>query len=41
MIFSSSLTAVLYEKLKRATSLDHLLLVTTEIESDHSKVIDR
>ena len=33
-----------YEKLKRITvplQLDHLLLVTTEIDADHSKVIDR
>jgi hypothetical protein len=30
-----------YEKLKRITvALDHLLLVTTEIYADHSKVID-
>ena len=32
-----------YEKLKRITvplQLDHLLLVTTEIDADHSKVID-
>jgi hypothetical protein len=33
-----------YEKLKRITvplEGDHLLLVTTEIDADHSKVIDR
>jgi len=32
-----------YEKLKRITvplQLDNLLLVTTEIDADHSKVID-
>jgi hypothetical protein len=33
-----------YEKLKRITvplEGDHLLLVTTEVDADHSKVIDR
>jgi hypothetical protein len=32
-----------YEKLKRITiplEGDHLLLVTTEVDADHSKVID-
>jgi hypothetical protein len=33
-----------YEKIKRITfplDLDHLLLVTTEVDAEHVKVIDR